>query len=145
MSFVSKSPTAKLLAHAYEGRVERFLKFKILSIDAVVALTDGSESEAEKMCKKIFCYGWLSPDGTFIEVPFAEHVKTVERITGHKDCDTACEQGWIKFTCGLPYNHEGECLFESGSDKTKLNSLQKAWLNTWLAAVAEVDEENRAF
>jgi hypothetical protein len=102
MSFISKSPTAKLIAHAYEGRVERFLKFKILSSDAVATLSEGSEAEAEEMCKKIFCYGWLSPDGTFIEVPFAQHEETVERITGHQDCDTACEQGWVKFTCGLP-------------------------------------------
>ena len=63
---------------------------------------------------------------------------TVGRVTGHDDCDQACEAGWVKFTVGLPY-HTEECLFEKQADRRKLTGAQKAWLNEWLASITDTE------
>jgi hypothetical protein len=136
---MSRSESARFLAYNYTGRVERFLEFINLKVDCVILFAEGNNVEAEKNCHDVFRYGWLGPDGEFVPVGFAQHEQTVMNMTGHFNCDEACEAGWVKFTVGLPYNHEGSCLFESDSNRSKLREAQTTWLNQWLNRIAKGD------
>lgn len=136
---MGQSQSAHFLAEHYTGRVERFLEFINLKVDCVILFAEGNNVEAEKNCHDVFCYGWLNPDGEFIHVGFAQHEQTVMHKTGYFDCDEACEAGWVKFTVGLPYNHEGVCLFEPDSNRSKVSEAQTTWLNQWLNRITEGD------
>ena len=134
---MSQSESARFLAYNYPGRVERFLGFINLKVDYAILFAKGNNVEAEKNCHEVFRYGWLNQAGEFIRVGFSQHEQTVMHKTGHFDCDEACEAGWVKFTVGLPYNHEGVCLFESDSNRSKLSEAQTTWLNQWLNQIAK--------
>ena len=140
-----RSSSARFLAYNYEGRVEKFLEFINLDVGCIVAFAEGDEDDAERNCHDVFRYGWLNPQGEFVKVRYAEHEQTVGRVTGYNECDTACEAGWLKFTVGLPYNHEGECIFVPGADRSLLSPAQRQWLNDWMKTVTVDDGKRPVF
>ena len=118
---ISQHEHVRMMVYNFEFRIERFLQFIVISTNCIDKITCGVENESKEMWSKVFCYGWLSPEGKFITVPFARHEYTVKEITGYRTCDDACKKGWIKFTCGMAYNHKGETLFDRMSDKEKIS------------------------
>lgn len=140
---LSGGRSAIFLANHFDYCIETFLTFCDILPDRIIDLIGDNIELSESTCMSIFRYGWLSPNGEFTQIRIGQHDATVINVTGFYDCDQACAGGWVKFTVGLPYNHRGECLFESDADKRLLSMAQRAWLNEWLASIAEEDTRPR--
>ena len=133
---ISKSRSAKLISY-YLGVRKEFFEYVTLGADAVETIAEGDEKTAEAKVAEVFPYGWLDPNGKFVPVPISEHEKLVKQFTGYPTCDAACKAGWIKFTAGIPCDHNGECLFEEFSDRRRLSGRQKVWLDKWLLSISD--------
>ena len=137
----SQSYYARDLARRREGLIAMFLKYVHLPEQRIQSIAFGSETEATEECKRIFLYGWLSPQAVFTATSISRHEDTVRAITGHGDCDGACGNWWLKMSAGLPiciFLGEPLCLFDADSCARSLrpNRAQRDYLNKWLESIA---------
>lgn len=135
----------RLLAVNHAEKVRQFTVNVTLKQKVLDELTQSPSDEAATLCKRVFFNGWLNPSGKFVMVRYGGHEDAVFDVTGFEECAEACDEGWVKFVYGIPYNSRDEILFNSESDRSLVNDAQKKSLNKWLSMIAFEDESAPKF